>query len=466
MVFFIIRVILVSGLLGLALRGTAAQPNVLFIAVDDLNHYAGFMGRNSQAKTPNIDRLAARGAAFTRAYCTAPACNPSRASVMSGIRPSTSGMYVNSQRWQDFIAEGQGLNHHFRKHGYSTIGMGKIYHEKDVSADYPSGWDAYPPVQVDLNGSKGKDRVKKFEAYFTPLIHDLADEDLGDWHTVNFVMSQLKRAHEEPFFLACGLWKPHLPFVVPKKYYDLFPLDQIELPPHERGDWKDIPTIAHQLHSSNEDHKQMLRDDRWKAAIQSYLAAMAYADMNIGRLIDALDASPYADNTVIVLWSDHGWHLGEKQKWRKFTLWEEATRTPLICVAPGVTEANTVISHPIDFTAIYPTLCELAGLPIPEHVEGKSLVPLLRDPDLTWNSYALTTHGYMNHAVRTRDWRYIRYSDGSEELYDHRSDPYEYNNLVGNPEYTDVIEKHMALLPSVNAPYQRPVWSEKGKKKK
>lgn len=440
----------------------AKQPNILFIGVDDLNHYVGYTGRNIQALTPNIDRLASKGVAFTRAYCTVPACNPSRASLMSGMRASTTGMYLNGQHWPDYIKEGQGLNHHFRNNGYYTAGMGKIYHEKDRSVDYPSGWDEYPRLKIDVNGSTKKRKVKKFDAYFTPLNHDLNDKDLGDWHTVDYIIGQLQKEHDKPFFLACGLYKPHLPFVVPQKYYDLFPLEDIQLPPHLEGDLKDIPEIAHTLPSNNQDHKQMLKDGRWRAAIQAYLASVAYTDMNIGRLLDALEGSEYVRDTVIVLWGDHGWHLGEKQKWRKFTLWEEGTRAPLIWVVPGVTPAGSLCHQPVDFLTIYPTLCELAGLPIPDHLEGRSIKPLLIDVDAEWQGVAVTTHGYQNHAVRTSDWRYIRYFDGAEELYDHRRDPYEYENLAGHPEYVEVKKALSEHMPTEDAPLIK----KEGKKKK
>ena len=431
------------------------MPNVLFIAVDDLNHYVGFMGRNLQAKTPNIDRLAAMGTAFTRAYCTVPACNPSRGSLMSGMRPSTTGLYLNGQNWKDYIKEGQGLNHYFRSNGYYTAAMGKIYHENTTPIDYPSGWDEYPSVPVDVNGSTEQSRVKKFEAYFEPLVHDLKDEDLGDWHTVNFAIDQLQKEHARPFFIACGLYKPHLPFVVPRKYYDLFPVDEIELPPHRKDDLNDVPAVANSLPSGNKDHRKMLADNRWKAAIQSYLASCAYTDMNVGRLLDALEKSGHADNTIIVLWGDHGWHLGEKQKWRKFTLWEEGTRAPLIWVAPGVTQPGTLCDKPVDFLTIYPTLCDLAGLSIPEHVEGKSLMPLLLNVEAEWNEPAITTYGYMNHAIRSGPWRYIRYHDGSEELYDHSKDAYEFDNLASNPEYAPIKRELAALLPQENLPMKK-----------
>ena len=223
-----------------------------------------------------------------------------------------------------------------------------------------------------------------------------------DWHTVNYTIERLKS--KEPFFLACGLHKPHLPFAVPRKYYDMFPLDKIQLPPYRKDDLADIPPAGVRMAKPNGDHAQFLREDRWEAAIQSYLATVAYTDMNIGRLLDALDNSPHRDTTIIIFWGDHGWSFGEKDHWQKFALWEEPTRAPLIFVAPGVTKPGTVCERPVDFLSIYPTLCDLAGLKIPAHVVGTSLRPLLVDPQTPWNEPAITTHGRGNHAVRLGQW--------------------------------------------------------------
>ena len=205
----------------------------------------------------------------------------------------------------------------------------------------------------------------------------------------------------------------------------------------------------------DKDHAKFLKSGRWKAAIQSYLATCAYTDMNVGRVLDALENGPHKDNTIIVLWTDHGWSLGEKQHWRKFALWEETTRTPLIWVVPGMTEAGSKSARPVDLMSIYPTLCELAGLEIPSHVEGTSIVPLLKDPAAKWNLPAITTHGRGNHAVRTETHRYIRYADGSEELYHNTEDPYEWTNLAFNPEYAAVKAKMAEWLPKEEVPQKK-----------
>ncbi len=436
-------------------------PNVLFIAVDDLNHWVGYTGRNSQAKTPNIDRLSKMGVSFSNAHCTAPACNPSRASLMSGMRPGSTGCYLNGQKWTNYIKEGFALNHHFRKSGYNTVAMGKIYHGHSNSG-YKSGWDEYPTLPVSCGGG-----AQKYEGYFTSMPHDMKDQDLGDWHTVDYCIKQLRKDHDKPFFIACGFIKPHLPWAVPRKYYDMFPLEDIQLPPHIENDLDDVPAAGVRMAKPEGDHAKFKKTGRWKAAIQSYLATCAYTDMNLGRLLDAFDDCKYKDNTVIVFWGDHGWHLGEKEHWRKFSLWEEATRAPLIWVAPGVTQPGTICKKSVDFLSIYPTLCDLAGLPIPSHVEGKSLKPLLINTSADWEHAAITTHGFGNHAVRTERWRYIRYKDGSEELYDHARDEYEHRNLATNPEFTRIKQELAKRLPQKNAPFKaKSVVSKQPKRKK
>ena len=426
----------------------AEKPNVLFIAVDDLNHWVGHLGRNPQTRTPNIDRLAARGVAFSHAYCAVPACEPARAALMGGQRPWTTGCYFNGDKWKQYVPEGNGLTAQFLKAGYYVGGAGKIYHSEQY---YTSEWSEYMDTSGLYEGGKG---VTKNEGFHDPLQHDLKDEDLSDWHIVNWCIERLNQPHDKPSFIACGLHKPHLPFAAPRKYYDRFPLETIQLPPYREDDLEDIPAAGVKMAKASGDHAQFLKDGNWKNAVQSYLATIAYTDMNIGRLLDAFDKSPARDNTIIVFWGDHGWSLGEKHHWRKFALWEEPTRAPLIWVAPGVTKPGSVCARPVDFMTIYPTLCELAGVPVPKHVEGSSAVALLRDPQAAWDRAAITTHGYMNHAVRTSEWRYIRYEDGGEELYDESQDPYEWTNLAGKPELASVKAKLAGWLPSMNAPHK------------
>lgn len=404
------------------------RPNVLFIAVDDMRDWVGYLGRNPQTITPNLDKLAARGASFTRSYCAAPVCNPSRAALMSGLRPSTSGVYENNNDWRTVMPEELMLTTQFRKAGYDVRGSGKIYHEAYKRS---SEWDDYltnPGVDPKPTGDTGVGGIA-----FAPL--ECNDEDLREWKITGYAIEQLQRKHDKPFFLACGLHKPHMPWNVPRKYYEMHPLDQIKLPPYLETDLADVPPAGVRMAHPETDHAKILASGRWKEAIQGYLAAISYSDAMIGRLMDAFDKSEYRDNTIVVFWSDHGWHLGEKHHWRKFALWEEATRSPMIWIVPGMTKPNVACDRPVDFMSIYPTLTDLCGIPTPKHVEGRSIRTLLEDPKSSWDQPALTTYRFKNHAVRTEQWRYIRYANGDEELYDEAKDPNEWTNLASLPEH-------------------------------
>ena len=431
----------------------AATPNVLFIAVDDLNHWVGHLGRNKQVRTPNIDRLAARGVTFAHAYAAAPICNPSRAALMSGLRPSTTGVYSNDTDWRPLIAREKTLVSHFRRHGYTALAAGKIYHG---SLDRQDEWDEYGDDRrrpcKPLNDTDGVGAIR-----FSPV--DCADDAIPDYSIADYGIAQLRRKHDKPFLLTIGFRKPHMPWNVPKKYFDMYPLDSIELPPYREDDLRDVPAPGVKMArlpaaaspDVRSDHELMLESGRWKEAVQGYLAAITYVDGQIGRVLDALDGSAYRENTIVVFFGDHGWSLGEKHHWRKFALWEEPTRAPLIWVAPGVTKPGGRSTRTVDFMSIYPTLAELCGLPVPSHVEGVSIKPLLANPAADWNRPALTTHGYKNHAVRTARWRYIRYENGDEELYDEDADPYEWTNLAADRAHDTLKSELAAFFPKVNA---------------
>jgi arylsulfatase A-like enzyme len=243
-----------------------------------------------------------------------------------------------------------------------------------------------------------------------------------------------------------------MPFSVPKKWFDMFPLDSIQLPPHRKDDLDDVPPAGVKMARPAGDHAKIVRSGRWKEAVQAYLATIAFCDAQVGRLLEGLEASAYRDNTIVVLWSDHGWSLGEKSHWRKFALWEEPTRTVFIWKVPGVTQPGGVCQRPVDYCSVFPTLCEATGLPLPEHLEGRSIMPLLKDPAAQWALPAITTHGRNNHAVRSESWRYIHYANGDEELYDVEADPLEYTNLAEQPEQADRIVKLSKWLPHTSAP--------------
>ncbi len=424
----------------------ADKPNVLFIAIDDLNHWVGHLGRHPQTKTPNIDRLAKQGVTFTKAYCTAPACNPSRASLMSGLRPSTTGCYTNAQNWRPGISEDKLLNTQFAREGYRVYGAGKIYHG---AGDRGGDWSDYFPGKgnTQRHPDAKDDGVGSIQFY--PLAN--SDEEMPDYSVVSYGLEKLKEKSDKPFFLAIGLVKPHMPFSVPKKWFDMFPLDSIQLPPHREDDLSDVPPAGVKMAGPQGDHAKIVASGRWKEAVQAYLATIAFCDSQVGRLLDGLEKSPQRDNTIVCLWSDHGWSLGEKSHWRKFALWEEPTRTVFVWKVPGVTQPGGVCGRTVDYVSIYPTLCELTGLPQPKHLDGRSLAPLLRDPKSAWDTPAITTHGLKNHAVRTEGWRYIRYANGDEELYDETADPLEYTNLANRTEQATRKSELAKWLPKSDA---------------
>jgi arylsulfatase A-like enzyme len=432
---------------------SSARRNVLFIAVDDLNDWIGCLGGHPDTKTPNFDRLAKKGVLFTKAYCAAPLCNPSRAALMTGLRPSSTGVYDNSQPFRQSVAkDAVTLAQYFRANGYKAMGSGKIYH--DAFPD-PASWDEWfpapnqqkpadpRPANPPLNGIPDT-------AHFDwgPLKN--SDSEMGDYKVVNYVSSQLAKKHDKPFFLACGIYKPHLPWYVPEKYFDMFTPSKLAMPSVKDDDLDDVPPIGKKMAKADGDHRRVLEHNQYRKAVQGYLAAIAFADAQLGRVLDALEASEYKDNTTIVLWSDHGWHLGEKLHWRKFALWEEATHNVMMMTVPGVTKPGGRCNRPVNLLDIYPTLVELHGLPAKAGLEGTSLVPLLRDPGAAWTRPALTTFGRNNHSVRSERFRYIRYSDGTEELYDHKEDDLEWTNLASNPQFETVKRELARWLPNVN----------------
>lgn len=431
------------------LASESIKPNVLFIAVDDLNDWIGCLGGHPDCQTPNIDRLASRGVLFTRSYCAAPACNPSRAALLTGIRPSTSGVYYNADPWRKALPDAVTLPQLFMKHGYRVVGGGKIFHG---GFDDPASWHEYFKKAGDPKPNKVPANGISNTAHFDWGPLDVADEKMDDHRVVSWAIDELNKKHDKPLFLACGIFRPHLPWYVPKKYFDQYPVDRVTLPKVNADDLDDVPPPGKRMARPDGDHKKVVESDNYHRAVQGYLASIAFADAQVGRLLDALDDSPLADNTIVILWGDHGWHLGEKLHWRKFTLWEEADRAPLMIVAPGVTKPDSKCVRTVSFIDIYPTLADLCGLPVGKHLEGASLRPLLENPDAAWDWPAITTHGRNNHAVRTERWRYIRYSDGSEELYDHDADPLEWTNLAGEPAHASLKQELARSLPDINVP--------------
>ncbi len=447
----------------------AEKPNVLFISVDDLNDWIGCLGGHPQAKTPNLNRLAASGILFTNAHCPAPACNPSRGAIMTGISPHVSGLYDNRQKMRERMPDAELLPKYFSRHGYWSAGSGKILH---YFIDAQS-WDEYYPP---------KETEDPFPRTFYPMSRpvslprggpwqyvetdwaalDVTDEEFGgDWLVSKWISKQLSKSHDKPFFLACGIYRPHEPWFVPRKYFEPFPLDEIQLPPGYRDDdLNDLPP-AGQQRGPNRYFRHIQEQGQWKRGIQGYLASIYFADTMLGRVLDALEKGPNKDNTIVVLWSDHGWHLGEKEHWQKFTGWRVCTRVPLILRAPkgtpGLpqgTATGTTCNAPVNLLSLFPTLVELAGLPPKSTNDGPSLLPLLQDPNSEWPHVSITHLGRPgNFGLSGRRFRYIAYDNGDEELYDIETDRYEWHNLAPNPNFADKIAELRSHVPNEFAEY-------------
>ena len=391
---------------------------------------------------------------FSNAHCAAPACNPSRAALLTGVRPSTSGVYINPQPWRksERLKDAVTLPQYLRQHGYRAIGSGKMYH--DTFRD-PESWDDYYPSLTKQRFADPEPENRPINGipktgHFDWGAVDVPTGEMSDAKIADWTIEQLSKEHDKPLFLACGFYRPHLPWFVPPKYLEMYPLEEIELPKSPDNDLDDVPAAGVKMAKPNGDHARVIKHKQWKQAVQGYLASVSFMDEQLGRVLDALDKGPLAKNTHIVFWTDHGWHLGEKKHWRKFALWEEATRTPVIIAAPGFTEAKSRSDQPVSLLDLFPTILDLAKLPAKADNDGHSLVPLLKDPSAAWEHVAITTHGRNNHAIRDRRWRYIRYADGSEELYDHASDPNEYKNLAGDEALKEVKVRLSAHFPSVN----------------
>lgn len=454
------------------------KPNVLMIIVDDLNDWVGALDGHPQAETPNMDRLASRGTLFTNAHVVAPVCNPSRISALTGRLPSTTGIYNNSVRWHDALPELVSIPQHFKANGYHVLGGGKVHHHTPGNNRY-SDWheyfdqvfDSHYQTLLARDGKVGNftwpegfplNRIPEVKALSRPPVNprefdwgafDKPDEEMGDGQMVEWASGILMNPPGKPFFLAAGIYRPHLPWYAPREYFDLYPKDSIIPPPVKDDDLNDIPEAGLAMAAvRREDLELVRREGRYPEILQAYLASVAYADALVGRLLDALDAGPAAANTIVMLWSDHGWHLGEKNHLHKFTLWERSTRIPMIISAPGVSSSGTKCSQPASTVDLFPTLIELCGLSTLQGLEGISLVPQLRDPHAPRERPALTTHKFNNHSLRSERWRYIRYADGGEELYDHLKDPNEWENLASKPHYQAIKKELAAWLPQHNEP--------------
>ncbi len=449
-----------------------SRPNVLFIAMDDLNDWIGCMRGHPQAKTPHMDRLAASGVLFTNAHCAAPACNPSRTAIMTGRSPHRSGLYANGQKMREVLPDAELMPKYFSRYGYWAGGSGKILH---YFIDAHS-WDDYYPAKETENPFPRTLYPKQrpvslprggpwqyVETDWGPL-HATDEEFGGDWLVSKWVGEQLRKKHNQPFFLACGIYRPHEPWFVPKKYFDLFPLEDIQLPQgYKEGDLDDLPPEG-QRRGPNRYFAHIRKNKQWKQGIQGYLASIAFADAMVGRVIESLEQGPNRDNTIVVLWGDHGWHLGEKQHWQKYTGWRVCTRVPLMVRVPaGVpglaqgSQAGSICTKPVNLLSLFPTLTDLADLPHKPDNDGPSLVPLLKNPEADWPFVSVThLNKPDNYALSTESWRYIHYANGDEELYNNQTDPHEWTNLASLADHAEKLEALRAQAPTTFAPFVPP----------
>ena len=473
-------------------------PNVLFIAVDDMNDWTSYLQGHPQARTPNLDRLAKDSVRFTQAYCNAPSCNPSRASVMLGKHPNSTGFYSNKSGntpidLRKYYPDKLTIPQFFRQHGYSTFRTGKIYHywgdwadmtvkEVDLSFDTHS-WGGGKPLKpstylcgIDFGWSFTKNGKLSYMDWGSM---DAPYAKFGEFGRASALIKEINRDHDKPFFAALGFYLPHLPWYYPSEVLDepelshIRKVEDVILPDmlvdsnvSDIADLSDLAVrIAHggikpRLLDGSKTYKNwhdaITGEGKWKEAIQAYLASIYFVDKQLGRVLDALQQSTHGENTIVVLWSDHGWMLGEKEAWRKYRPWEDSVRTNFIIKAPGMPPAT--VENPVELLSIWPTLAELAGLPIKEDLDGRSLVPLMKNPSMHWNFPVVTAHidesgsgGWQS--IRTQKYRYIKYiKTGDEELYDHSKDPNEWINLIDSSTYESVRGELSELVPDKMTP--------------
>jgi arylsulfatase A-like enzyme len=472
----------------------AAFPNVLFIAVDDLNDWIGCMKGHPQAMTPNMDRLAEKGVLFTNAHCVAPACRPSRSAVFTGKLPQQTGAWSNQS--QDIIKAYPRHNllpQFLADQGYKTFGTGKLFHGGGTEYfqqgfETQQRWSPFTSAQASYTKaelpSKGTDHPRHIIShgpgghdYVLPLnglrsernpikmagesfdwgSFDIEDEEMGDTQITDWAMSQLNSKHEQPFFMGVGYYRPHIPLFAPQRDFDVHPpVDKIQLPQVLAEDLTDLGTEARQWALepvTAGSHEIIEESGQWREAVRAYLACVTYVDRQLGRLLRQLENSDHANNTWIILWSDHGWHLGEKRHWGKWTGWRESTRVPLIIVPP-MDKKDAVrgrrCDEPVSLLDLYPTLVEICQLPEKGDLPGQSLMPLIRQPKTKTNRQVPTMFNPGNIAITGHQWKYIRYTNGDEELYDIITDPHEWHNLANHKTHQNRLKQFRAKLPQTD----------------
>lgn len=443
----------------------ARKMNVLFIASDDLNNHLGGYG-HPLVKTPNLDRLMRRGMRFDRAYTQFPLCSPSRSSLMTGRRPDVTGVYDLTTHFRAKLPDIVTLPQMFRNNGYFAARVGKIYHYGVPGQIGTSGLDDPPSWEKFVN-PRGRDKdeegllrnltpTRGLGAALAFLKAEGTDDEQTDGKVAIETIKLLEENRDKPFFIAAGFYRPHCPYIAPKKYYDFYPLDKIVLPNEPPDHLKNVPDAAF----FTKPPFLGLNEAERREAIQAYYASITFMDAQVGRVLDALERLKLADNTIVVFWSDHGYLLTEHGQWMKQSLFEESARIPLIIVAPATKAKGRATARTVEMLDIYPTLADLCGLQAPADLDGRSLRPLLDNAQAPWDKPAYTQvmrgpqdKRFMGRSVRTEKWRYTEWDEGRQgvELYDHGKDPHEYRNLANNPAYAKTVEELKRLLRSSNA---------------
>ena len=421
----------------LSAQAQSDSLNVLMIVVDDLNDWVGALKGHPDALTPNIDRLAERGMLFTNAYASSPLCGPSRAALLSGIRASTSGLHDNKGLYAEnpVLKTVENIPQFLKRNGYRTFASGKVFHEYQ-----PQFWD----MSIPNNSRMYQAGQPKKHGYSVPGIFDfgpldIPTEQMDDYKMTQFAIDRLSEKHEKPFFIACGIYLPHLPWYAPEEYFKPFSPENISIPLINPDDLNDLSAEAVKI-TNPAYYKQVAihGPEFHKLAVRSYLASIHFADAMVGRILDALDKSIYRNNTIIILLGDNGNHLGEKNKWHKDDLWDESTHVPLIIHVPGINQKQKSCDRMVSLLDIYPTLANLLNIPPPSHLEGRSLVKLLKKPESVWKHAVISNRRPGQFSVRTDKWCYIRYQNGTKELYDRKKDPNEWKNLSDIKKYRAV----------------------------
>ena len=460
-----------------------SRPNILFIAIDDMNDWAGFLNTHPQIQTPHMDTLAAQGVSFTNAHVPAPICGPSRTAIMSGLWPTSNGIYTNAINYRKQMPHLISMPAYFRQNGYHVMGAGKIFHAgadripEDAFDEYGDAGSSSSPFtkkELSLDKQTPFNRVikngKEFRLPLNGIIADrhwrstntfdwgpvdLPDEMFSDTKTSNWAIDKLQQDRGKPFFLAVGFHRPHQPLFNPKRFHDLYPPESVVLPPTQEDDLSDVPRAGREYAlapNTSGLHTSVAQYGEWENAVSSYLASISYVDELVGNIMAALNESAYADNTLVVLWSDHGWHLGEKEHWGKATGWFRSTRIPLIIIppknnSPDGFEPHSESARMVNLLDLAPTIADITNVPLMKEWQGSSLLPLIRNPDLEWQTWTHTTFGKGDHTVSTPRWQYIHYFDGTAELYDLQRDPEEFVNLAYEQKFADVIERLHQYLP-------------------